>query len=311
MYSERVINNTSKDSVGSMNWKSDWAKFKNKSYAAVVKQNTSKKLGDENQSVKVHNISHVSEKHSQNYKTQWSNVPNDRASVAKGLKPLPKINYVKNQSQNVSEVDVLPTHNRFQVLNNIDFNTNCASQYYINTVCDTLTKIAKSKQNDGSCVTDKLVHKNAEKTNNNVVKQCQLANKVKIKTSVSNGNVSNDTRCNYAGELEVTGDLSKNSVRRRREAVSCETDKYELDLRFKTRHRDIIASASECNTFKNWNDQNHDKFGFIPLGDLILPSIELKKHNKEKIFDIHRRIKASGEHNYMKCQIQIHIPVET
>ena len=66
--------------------------------------------------------------------------------------------------------------------------------------------------------------------------------------------MSNDTRCNYAGELKVTDHLSKNSVRRRREAVSCETDKYELDLRFKPRHRDIIASDSECNTFKNWEN---------------------------------------------------------
>ena len=82
MYSERVINNTSKDSLGSTNWKSDWAKFKNKSYASVVKQNISKKLGDENKSVMIHNISHFSEKYSQNYKAQWSNVLNDRASVA-------------------------------------------------------------------------------------------------------------------------------------------------------------------------------------------------------------------------------------
>ena len=158
VYSERIINNTSKDSLGSTNWKSDWAKFKNKSYASVVKQNISKKLDDENKSVKIHNISHFSEKYSQNYKAQWSNVSNDRASVARSLKPLPKINYVKNQSQKVSEVDVIPTHNRFQVLNNTDFNTNCASQCNDNTVCDTLTaKIAKSKQNDGSFVKGKLV----------------------------------------------------------------------------------------------------------------------------------------------------------
>ena len=62
VYSEGVINNTNKDSLGSTNWKSDWAKFKNKSYASVIKQNISKKLGDENKSVKIHNISHFSEK---------------------------------------------------------------------------------------------------------------------------------------------------------------------------------------------------------------------------------------------------------
>ena len=91
---------------------------------------------------------------------------------------MPKINYVKNQSQKVSEVDVIPTHNRFQVLNNTDFNTNCASQCNDNTVCDTLTaKIAKSKQIDGSFVKGKPVHKNAEKSSNNIVKQCQQINR--------------------------------------------------------------------------------------------------------------------------------------
>ena len=81
-------------------------------------------------------MSHFSGKCSQNYKAQWSNVPNDRASVAKSLKPLPKINYVKNQSQKASEIDIIPTHNRFQVLNNTDFDTNCASQSNDNIVCD-------------------------------------------------------------------------------------------------------------------------------------------------------------------------------
>ena len=192
------------------------------------------------------------------------------------------------------------------MLNNTDCNTNCASQCNDNTVCNSFTaKTANSKQDDGSFMKGKLVHKNAEKSSSNVVKQCQLANKLKRETSVSNGNISNDTRCNFAGESKVTDHLSKHCVRRRHEAVICETDQYELDLRVKPRHRDIIASAGECNTFKNLNDQNHDKFGFIPLGDLTFPPIELKKYKKEKIFDIHRRIKVSGVHNYMKCQIQI------
>ena len=69
----------------------------------------------------------------------------------------------------MSEVDVIPTHNRFHVLNNTNFNTNCTSQCNDNIVCDTLTgKLAKNKQNDGSFVKGKLVNKNAEKSSNNV-----------------------------------------------------------------------------------------------------------------------------------------------
>ena len=82
-------------------------------------------------------------------------------------------------------------------------------------------------------------------------------------------------------------------------------DKYDLDLRFRPRHRDKIEAAQDCVTFQNWDAQNSEKFGFIPLGDLLLPPIDLKNVTKEKIFDVHRRIKASGTFNFMKSQIQI------
>ena len=73
-----------------------------------------------------------------------------------------------------------------------------------------------------------------------------------------------------------------------------QTDKYDLDLRFRPRHRDKIVTPQDCVTFQKWDGQNSEKFGFIPLGDLMLPSIDLKNVTKEKIFDVHRRIKASG-----------------
>ena len=94
-------------------------------------------------------------------------------------------------------------------------------------------------------------------------------------------------------------------MRRRRPSVSSTTDKYELDLQFRPCHREHIASARNCNTFNLWNSQTQDKFGFIPLGDLTLPSIDLQKYSQENIFDIHRWIKVSGTHNFMQTQIQI------
>ena len=87
--------------------------------------------------------------------------------------------------------------------------------------------------------------------------------------------------------------------------VNLETDKYDLELRFRPRHRQQIAAAATNSTFVSWNDQTQDKFGFIPLGDLTLPTIDLQKQSTENIFDIHHRIKVSGNHNYMETQIQI------
>ena len=48
-------------------------------------------------------------------------------------------------------------------------------------------------------------------------------------------------------------------------------DKYNLQLAFRPRHRATIALATNVKTFKAWDSQTSDKFGFIPLGDLILP----------------------------------------
>ena len=91
--------------------------------------------------------------------------------------------------------------------------------------------------------------------------------------------------------------------KRHRSVTKGQGDKYDLDLRFRPRHRDKIVTAQDCVTFQKWDDQNSDKFGFILLGDLMLPSIDLKSVTKEKIFDVHRRVKASGTFNFMKSQI--------
>ena len=65
-------------------------------------------------------------------------------------------------------------------------------------------------------------------------------------------------------------------------------DKYDLDLRFRPRHQQKIASAKHCVTFQNWNDQNCEKFGFIPLDEILLPTVDLNNISKERFFDVHR-----------------------
>ena len=75
-----------------------------------------------------------------------------------------------------------------------------------------------------------------------------------------------------------------------------------VELRF----RQQIASAKHCKNFQEWDSQNTEKFGFIPLGELILPDIDLPNITEEKIFDVHGRIKASCTHNFVGSQIQIY-----
>ena len=82
-------------------------------------------------------------------------------------------------------------------------------------------------------------------------------------------------------------------------------DKYILQAMFRPRHRDTIANASTIKTFQTWNAQNNDKFGFIPLGDLMLPESNKKNTNKDSIFSIHDRICQSNTFNFMQAQFQV------
>ena len=48
-------------------------------------------------------------------------------------------------------------------------------------------------------------------------------------------------------------------------------DKYDLALQTKNKNEIKMKQASEEPTFQQWDQQNGDKFGFIPLGSLVLP----------------------------------------
>ena len=48
-------------------------------------------------------------------------------------------------------------------------------------------------------------------------------------------------------------------------------DKYDLALQTKNKNKTKLKQASEDPTFQLWDQQNEGKFGFIPLGPLVLP----------------------------------------
>ena len=82
-------------------------------------------------------------------------------------------------------------------------------------------------------------------------------------------------------------------------------EKYDLDQRFRPRHRESIAKAKQCKLFKNWDKQTVDKYGFIPLSEMILPEKKKKNLSFAAIFDIHKSIVDTQTHNFLNAQIQI------
>ena len=67
-----------------------------------------------------------------------------------------------------------------------------------------------------------------------------------------------------------------------------------------------MAKAKNCKIFKDWDNQTTDKYGFIPLSEMMLPTTKhCKNSSLATIFDIHRSIVDTNTHNFMKAQIEI------
>ena len=82
-------------------------------------------------------------------------------------------------------------------------------------------------------------------------------------------------------------------------------DKYALDLRFRPRHRLRIQEAKDCHTFKLWDAQMSDKFGYIPLQDQIIPDKDHKRGSTTDVLKMHDIISKSETYNFLHCQIQV------
>ena len=83
-------------------------------------------------------------------------------------------------------------------------------------------------------------------------------------------------------------------------------DKYAMDLRFRPRHRIKVQEAKDCRTFKLWDAQMSDKFGYIPLQDQMIPDKNIKRCTHIDALKIHEIISKSGTYNFLHCQMQVH-----
>ena len=89
------------------------------------------------------------------------------------------------------------------------------------------------------------------------------------------------------------------------ESDTSSTTKYELPLRLKNQKVDYNQVMASCPTLQLWDKQNSLKVGFIPMGDLQMPTAVVQSVSKADPLTLHQIIKASGEHNFKKCQIHI------
>ena len=81
--------------------------------------------------------------------------------------------------------------------------------------------------------------------------------------------------------------------------------KYDLPLRFKDRKLDYTNLMVSCPTLQLWDNRNAFKFGFIPMGDLDLPSVSRPSDVQAGPLTLHTMIKNSGQYNFKGCQINV------
>ena len=245
----RVVHNSEIASM-SVNWKHDWKRVNNVSYANVVKSGKSQSVSgvnpvkhDKNEKVVTHHychipvrISNIARGSNQRPKIRSKTYPDadKRERYAKPIKTH------KQPSQNGE--DYLKTKNRFQILAVPDW----------------------PDQNSVDCdaVKDGVVESEAKKISTN-----KVVSKHKVPNTID--------------------------------------DKYDLELKFKFKHRQFINAAKDNTTFKKWNMQTDQKFGFVPLSDLKIPSKNNFKCVTTDTCKQHEIVRSSGSPNFLDVQLLV------
>ena len=98
----------------------------------MLKPNSFQSVRDTNKSVKSNESN--SKNHPKNITAKRPGSAGNHDSQAQGLHPFHKATHVHMYLSKVSKVNIIPTQNRFDVLNYIDTNTDGASQCTIENV---------------------------------------------------------------------------------------------------------------------------------------------------------------------------------
>ena len=133
----------------------------------------------------------------------------------------------------------------------------------------------------------------------------------KCKEVINTGSKENTTVARKQGQKNKNCKILHKSVASNRGKCSQKyvlienQDKYDLELRFIPRHTLKIIAAQSCATFKRWDEETADKYGFIPLGDLLVADQNENTNTIPDIVTLHEKVKELNKHNFMGKQIQV------
>ena len=265
----RIITSNVNTNQPSSNWRHEWWQFSKKSYASIVK---SKKL------VEYGTLDNI-------IKGVKSNANPNRC-----VKQLCSVNMV---ARNINHQGVKKCEQSYSPPNISSIK--CVKQNHVENQGVNIKNSAKI--NKPSDVMD--VHPSVKCLNrfavllnhNNVCRDAVQANDKQI---------LNVTNCSRTAGESYDKPACKADVPR---LSTVSGDKYDLELRFKLKHRPVINAAKNNDTFRAWDNQNTGKYGFIPLGEFQCPEKDSKKCTDGDLITIHNYVKETKKFNFMGAQI--------
>ena len=88
-------------------------------------------------------------------------------------------------------------------------------------------------------------------------------------------------------------------------ASTATVDKYDLALRFKSKHKKKIEQAKNSEIFQLWDKPTVGKFGYISLtGQVVAKNQQFSQVNSD-LLQVHHKVKQTGTHNFLGAQIPI------
>ena len=272
----RVISSNTWVNGESSNWKSDYHRFKDYTFAQVLKttpkqvpvitKNSRQVATSRRQSVSGIQISDNTNKVRCNSKL--------RSQVRKGsqLDTRGKVNNTIKASQ-------LATYNRYALLQENDGVVLC------------------QPSNGVACVNPDPDPLGTDSNVTNYVESDMVRDPIDPKYDTPMG-----SSINIQPKVESHNQVASNSPM---EADLQTTSKYDLPVCFKDKKLDYANLMVTCPTLQLWDRQNAFKFGFIPMGKLDLPSTSRPSNVQAGPLTLHTMIKNSGQYNFKGCQINV------
>ena len=311
MYNSKTINGCSS------NWKADWYRLQGKSYAQVVGSNLVDNSSKDSKSrgVKLESVSHRNKGWTNKAEQVTHSLYNSNSTGHFQLHRPRRCSLTKLRPDNTDCHPALPIKNRFALLSEGEefvsdiqtVNVNSSTHDPDITPSKPCSRVSKRKQRENYNKLGTFVNKVVASTVNERSRVSALNTECR--------RVTHDHKQPGSVLIENNVVLKENnpnndSSTNQKPGKSCPggylpEDKYQLALAIKNRNKQRLQKAISDPTHQKWLDQNTQKFGFVPLGPLLIPDSDLRLSSSRDPIKLYDITKNTNSYNFMAAQIQL------